>query len=382
MDENHRNKHKQFLNLNASKYRGKTRLSKSDLKTVFHGLINLLELPYPPSELIQYFLHPNVVSYLLIQVLNSDNLTADDRFALHDSFDLIHKAIKEERSNYSINFRILAPGGLYPNIELDRGGCKYSFINQLPVLITKNRIKKDIFSDSSIINWLTRNELRFATSVMCAPEIGFYHFHFTGYNSLYIDFNCTKLIPKELIIYFLRELLDIHRRFTPIGVRFWHRKPLQDVNEYEFSDYLDSIQYFNLLFDNFSIRDDLLLRTCNYFVKAIMHWDNQINIEEAITNTFFCLEGCLHLIQKKHGEYAPNLNIKLLKKIFKENIPFGENVFDYIQEGYEKRISLIHAEPQWGADWDPFITSEDYYDYFKICKSLINYILIDRHLDY
>ena len=36
-----------------------------------------------------------------------------------------------------------------------------------------------------------------------------------------------------------------------------------------------------------------------------------------------------------------------LLKVFKEDIPYGEELYDFISHGYELRISLIHAEPKW-----------------------------------
>jgi hypothetical protein len=375
-----RNRHLEFLKLNAEKFKSKSVLSKNDLEYLFNSIIDFLNLPYPPSELIKYFLHPNIVSGLLIEVINSKNFTADDRLKTRDHFDILNKAIKRETSNYSIDFRILSPGGNYPNVELNRTGCKYTFNNQIPILKTKNTNRKGAFADKSLINWLTRNELRFATSVTCAPEFGVFHFNFTGHNRLKIDYNCVKSIPTELEIYFLSELLDVHRRFTPIGVRAWDRKPLADINEYEFSDFKDSISTFELLFEKFDIQNDLLLRTCNYFIKAIMHWDNAITAEEAVNSNFFCLEGCLHLIQKILGDLNPKLNRELLRKFFKDDFPNGVNLFDFIEEGYSNRISLVHAEPKWGAEWDLFITSEDYYEYFDVCRILLNFIIIERFL--
>ena len=94
-----------------------------------------------------------------------------------------------------------------------------------------------------------------------------------------------------------------------------------------------------------------------------------------------CLEGCLHLIQKIYGDYKPQLNRQLLQQVFKDDIPDGENYYNFISEGYELRISLIHAEPKWGAKWDPFVTMDDFYDYYKINRLLLNFILIGRTFD-
>lgn len=382
MDDLKNKRHKGFVTEMATKFKDKVSLTKSDLEFLFKSLIELHEIPYPPSELRKYFLHPNIIETLFIEVLNSKDLTSDDRFSMHKSFDRIYKLIRIVKSQYAINFRILAPGGNYPNIELERQSSKYTFTNQFPLLITKNRKKKDEFADTSLINWLTRTELRFATSVMCAADHILFHFYFTSHNSIDIDNNCFDRIPNELRVYFLRELLDIKLRFTPVGNRIWQRRPLPDINEYEFSDYGKAADTFKEIYDSFSIQNDLLLRTSNYLVKARMHWNNQINAEEAITNTFMCLEGCLHLIQKRFGDYKPQLNRILLAKVFKDYIPHGENLWNYISEGYRTRITLLHAEPNWGAEWDPFILPSDFYDYHKLCLQLLNFVLIDKNVEF
>jgi hypothetical protein len=381
MNDYKRQKHKEFILRYAEKFKDKIELNSKERDHLFKALIELHEIPFPAKELQRFFLHSHIIADLLVEVLNSNSLTPDDRHSIYKSFNGLHKLLRRKKSGYSINFRLLAPSGNYPNVELERESSRYTFTNQLPVLITKSRNKKDTWADTSLINWLTRTELKFATAVMCAPKSGLFHFQFTSHNSIKIDYDCYRNIPSSLQVYFLRELLDIHSKFSPIGKNAWSRKPLADVAEYEFSDFQGSIGAFKDLFANFSIRNDLLLRTCNYFVKARMHWDNQIFAEEAIINTFMCLEGCLHLIQKKYGDPKPKLNRVLLKSVFIKDFPNGENLYDYIEEGYEKRITLIHPEPKWGAAWDPFITSEDFYDYYKICRVVLNFILIDRHLD-
>jgi len=381
MDSYRRNRHKEFFKKNVEKFGKKIQLKISDLDYLLKSLIDVLEIPFPPSEIYPYFLHPNLINKLLYEVINSEFLSPPDREEMSEDFGTLLQCLKEHKSNFKITLRILAPGGIYPNTPIERGGCKYTFNNQLPVLFTKSRNKKNIWDESSLINWLTKQELRFATSVLCAPSDKIVYFFFTSSNSISVDASCIKKVPIDQQVYFLREWLDIHLRFTSIGTKGWNRSPLPDISVYEFTDFQDSISIFNDIFDSFSITNDLLLRTCNYFVKAIMHWNNLINAEEALVNCFFCLEGCLHLIQKKFGEYNQRLNLKLLKKVFDENDVLKEISFEFIQEAYEKRISLVHAEPEWGAEWSPFITYEDFWDYFKICRILINYILIERKID-
>ena len=162
------------------------------------------------------------------------------------------------------------------------------------------------------------------------------------------------------------ELLQFQNRFKSLNGFYIERKPLQDVSAYHFFDFKNCKDIFYKLIDSFSIKNHLLLRTSNYLIKSSMLWKNRTFGEEAIANVFFALEGCLHLIQKKFGDNHTKLNRKLLKKIFKEKFPHGENLFNFIEEGYYKRISLVHPEPDWGAEWSPFLMADDFYEYFNI----------------
>ena len=144
-----KNMHIDFLTKNVEMYKNKSSLNKRNYKDLFGKLVELHQLPYPPAELQPFFLHPNIIADLLIEVNNSNHLTPDDRFGMRDEIDTLLKLIKRNESRYSIGFRILAPGGNYPNVELERGSCKYSIHNQLPILLPKNRIRKDFWIGSS-----------------------------------------------------------------------------------------------------------------------------------------------------------------------------------------------------------------------------------------
>jgi hypothetical protein len=358
-------------------------LDKKEFQKAFHEIIDTLEIGRPSNGLDKYFGHPSIIKSFLHLLLNTDKLTPDDRQDLYPLLSEALKKVKDKNEKYFVRYRILAPGGIYPNIELGRNNCFYAVHNQLPVIWTRNQVSTDRnILDSSVINWLTRNELKLATSIMSAYEDYAFNLIFTGYNTVEVDWSCMAKVPDELKLYFLREYFELKIRSTPIGVKAWHRQPVPDSAYYEFQNFEKSFSHFKKVFDKFSIQDDLLLRTCNYFVKAKMHWENTINAEEAIANNFFCIEGCLHLLQKKYGDNKPKLNFKLLKEVFKRDIPQGESLFDFIQEGYRTRIMLVHPEPEWGAEWKPFITSEDFYDYFKISRSLINFILTDKYTDF
>jgi hypothetical protein len=372
---------KDFFNDLGQRSQDQFLLDCTERKSVFNNILNILNIPHPPTELEKYFLHPNILSELIFELINASHLSRDERTELNPLFTKVHKNLKKKISNYSYRLRVLSPGGLYPNIQIKREFSNYFIQNQQPVLITKNRNYKNSFPYFSIINWLTKTELKFATSIMCAPQRGVFHLCFTSFNTVNIDCECFEGIPENLKNQFFREYFEIKKRFTPIGVSSWHRHTQPDITTYEFGNYEDNIQPFNEIYDKFHITNDLLLRTANYFVKAIMLWENQIYAEEAIANTFFCLEGCLHLLQKKYGDFNPKLNMKLLETVFKRDITMGENIFEFIKEGYELRIALVHPEPEWGAEWSPSVTSEDFYEYFGLCRELLSFILIDRSLN-
>lgn len=113
-----------------------------------------------------------------------------------------------------------------------------------------------------------------------------------------------------------------------------------------------------------------------------MLWQNKNFGEDAIANVMFCLEGCLRLMFRKYSTSNKEFNIKELKSIFQTLFSNVEGLFSYLEKGYEKRISLIHAEPDWGAEWSPFLFADDFFEYFNICRELLNLVLIDRKIEY
>lgn len=380
MRDYYKNKYKKLIQSVGEKL---DKGSSKDMLRTFHEIIELMEIGRPNSSIDKYFAHPSVAKFLLYNLIFTEKLTPDEKSELRPLIDETVKKLKTKKEKHFIKYRILDPDGLYPNYELGRNNCFYSVQNQLPIIWTKNVVSADKnILDMSVINWLTRNELKLSTAIMCASEHYTFHLMFTGYNTVEIDWECLSLVPDQLKPIFLREYFAISTRFTPIGIKSWNRQPIYDSSYYEFRDFKEGLPFFNKLFDNFSIQNDLLLRTCNYFVKSWMHWGNSINAEEAIANNFFCLEGCLHLIQKKHGDNKRKLNFKLLKDVFEKKIPHGDHLFDYLQWGYRTRIKLVHPEPEWGAEWKPFVTSEDFYEYFKISKSLLNFILLGKYREF
>jgi hypothetical protein len=217
---------------------------------------------------------------------------------------------------------------------------------------------------------------------LLATNEGICHFYFADFNYIVLSSETLKDIPQNIQKNFLLELLHYKNRFNFPSKKFLDREPYPDVSEYDFFPFTGSIKTYYRLFDNFSIRDQLLMRTCNFLIKSIMLWQNRNFWEDAISNVMFCMEGCLRLLYRKYSKTDDKFNFKELESIFRELFPNGEQLFLAIKEGYDTRISLIHAEPDWGSEWRPFLFVDDFFDYFNICRKLLNRILIDRKIKF
>lgn len=354
-----------------------TSLSKAELEKLFLYCIESLNIPFPNKELLQYFINIHFIELLLIRVHNK--LPLDYRIQKKSQ---LFERLQAPKSKYFCQYREFGPLGSYPDIEIIRGNCHYSHVQCYPLLLTKNSYATETeFTNYSEVTWLTRNEAKIASCMICSPEYGYFSLDFRGQNTIRIDYNFIKPIPTHLRIRVLSEVLQYLNVFSPIDGGPFSREPKQDITYYNFVNFKESYESFKRLFDSFSIRDHLLLRTSNYFVKASMLWMSQVFGEDAIANTMFCLEGCLLLIQRKHKASPKKINLSLLKSIIENTYPFGKSLFEFIKEGYEKRISIVHPSPRWGAGFYPFLLADDYYEYYDVCKLLLNYVLIDRVLD-
>ena len=102
---------------------------------------------------------------------------------------------------------------------------------------------------------------------------------------------------------------------------------------------------------------------------------------EQITNSIE-----MNVVLKEIHSFTMEITVEVpweeLETIFDKLFPKGLELFSFIKEGYDKRISLVHAEPDWGAEWSPFLLADDFFEYFNICRELLNLILIDRNVEY
>lgn len=371
---------KLIINL-EQKFASKNQLNFSDRKYIFNSIIDKIGISFPNNDIKPYFIHENVIYLLLLQAQKSDKLILDDKSEIIKNLDSLIEKLNITKSNRYIKYRVLGYKGYYPNIDIHRNSCDYTCFNLFPTIITLNNSAEHFYSNDSEVYWITRNELKLATSLMLTSSKGSIYFYFNDYNTYDIDYKVIENIPKGLTVWFLSELLFLQNRFTPINT-FSGRELQADVSLYQFFDIKRDLTYFNKIFDSYSIRDQLLMRTSLYLIKSIMLWQNKNFGEDAIANVCFCLEGCLHLIQRKFGKGSIKLDLGFLKSIFINSFNHGDDLFDFISEVYDKRISIIHPEPRWGADWSPFLFADDFYEYFEICKELLNFILIERIIEY
>jgi len=353
-------------------------LSQGKIEDIFKKSLELLSLPQPNSEILKYF----VTSYVLKVFL--DKLCEKFQNTELESFqNPCNNYYKKEKDSTIIKYRILGEHGLYPDCELERGDSKYTIINSIPVLMTKN---DEGTANSEIAISMNRSELRVATCAMLANSCAFVFLNsFEDYNILFFSKDELEKIPKYFQLYFLHQLLQYE---NTLKYRFDKSRsdevlPHGDISidpkKYEFSAFGPYIDIYCKLFDSYNLNDELLLKTSYYFLKASMLRFNLTFQEESTANVFFCLEGCMHLLQKKYGVKDTHLNLKKLQSIFRKQMPRGEDLFEYIQEAYGKRNELVHAKlDDWGAEWPVPLEAEDLYEYFDVCVQLLNFVLIER----
>lgn len=357
-------------------------LTQQNLEYIFEACLDFLEMPIPPNNLRPHFINSKVISLIYLGIFNDDRLSRTDRLRLEKYLNKVLPLLKYKASKNVVQYRILGREGYYPNMEIKRGNCHYLIQNSIPILVTiSNDSSEYKYQNSSEITWINRNELKISTAVLLAYDGRTVNFYFNDYNTFSINFSILTSVPQKDRVYFLTELMHIHNRFEPLNKQFFRREPIADVTNYFYTEFKSFENVLNQLFDSFSIRNELLLRTSMHLIKAIMLWNNRNFGEEAVANVFFSLEGCLHLLQKKFGNNSRKLDLKFLKNIFTKTFDRGEYIFDFIREGYEKRIELVHPEPEWGTKLNPFIMADDFYEYFNLSRFLLNYILIERIIE-
>jgi hypothetical protein len=367
------------------KLKVKTSLNKKDLKDIIRLIFGELGLPLPSSDIIEYFAKSGLVGELILDAHNSDYLEIDDRIKIKEEFLNLYNHFKIKRTGEELRYRILGNQGTYPISEIKRDKTWYSNYGSRPSLITVNRIEsEDQFKNGSWLYWVSRRELKFATSMILTSKYNNIFPYFNPFDTISLNYSDIKDVPELKLFEFLNHWMDIKNFFIKPDSQIFNREPRPDLSTYQYDKFNAEEQGFNTIFDSFSIRNHLLMRTSNYLLKGLMNHVNQLFQEEALLNVFLALEGSLHLLQKKYGDNSPRLNRDLLRSVFKNEIsylPSGEGTFDFIEEGYSTRISLVHPEPKWGTEWNPYVHPSDFREYFGLAKLILNWTLAEREID-
>lgn len=368
----------------CDKYRGRQSLGKQDLSYIFKLILDECSIPYP-HETFEYYLTTGIINELVLEVHNSESVSRDERFDFHNELSTLLKLLPVKRKGEEIKLRILGNQGEYPNEPIKRGKIRYEVFNYRPNLISVNKIESENqFRNDSWLYWISRAELKFATAIiLTAPYRNFFPY-FNPYDTVVLNYADVIDIPEDKLVLFLNQWLDIKNSFVEPNGGMFNREPRPDVSTYKYFKYSPVNSGFNKIFDSISIRDHLALRTCNYLVKGLMHKSNILFQEEALLSAFFALEGGLHMLQKKHGDSSTKLNRKLLREVFKNEIkylPSGEGTFEFIEEGYFTRIALVHPEPDWGAEWNPYVHIGDFREYHGLARLVMSWALCEQPID-
>ena len=222
-------------------------LSKRDSDQAFRSCLDFLGLPVPDRPLYQYFLNNQFIASLL-QELEGKSLSPEDASKYRHVID----RLSQTRFRSFVQYRELDTNGYYPNLTIARRGARYIVNQGYPVLITSNHSSE--YFQRSEVAWITRNELKFATSVACAATNAMFHLFFSYPEGVTVDHEHLKTVPATLRTPFLAEWSRIRNYFSATDGLF-SRPPRRNVSEYHFGPFEQNLPAFDDLFSAFRIRD-------------------------------------------------------------------------------------------------------------------------------
>ncbi len=347
--------------------------SREEIKTIVTKTLEVMGLPnflssYPEDVYNQYILD------VLASILWNSASTALRHYLMKK--ELTPRTKRFSEISEFLKGRLLGVEGDYPNKELEKGNNIYSFKNGIPLLITDDG---GINNSNSEVSFINEYELRFSASVILSPQYPRCNFYFDNYYVMRIEKKAFKGLSNQHIVNLMFELLHI-RTMKDERPAFFSGQEIR-AKSFRFSRFDGNIVDFNQLYDKIDINDQLMMRTLFYLVKSRMLWDNMCFGEDAISNVLFSIEGALLLLQRKAGHPNRNIDIDLLTKLFRDRFNRGEELFDFIREGYEKRISIVHAYPKAGAEWAPFLMADDFSEYFNVSRMLLVYIILNKVIE-
>lgn len=347
-------------------------VSQNIIRTNIGKLTELLEIPDLLSKYPKSVYNEHILNYLGILLWNS--ATINERMYLNDLS--IHPVVKvKSKKKIELKIRVLGSEGSYPNIILTSDSIKYSFSCNIPYLITKD---EDQFDNYSEVKYLNINELVFASAVMLGPEYPRCSIQFDESNVMRLSEDAVDGLNNSDKSELLFELITA--QYVKSEKYHWYSGNSYENKQYHYSTFNNEELYYQIV-KVIDKNNQLLLRTLFYFIKSRMLISNRCFAEDAIANVLFSIEGSLLLLQQKRGLSNTKIDLALLKKMFIEIFHNGESLFDFISEGYEKRISIVHASPKNGVEWNPSLMGEDFSEYYDISRMILLYIITNKITD-
>ena len=75
MIDPYKKKIKDFFNDLCQRSQDQFLLDRAERESVFINILNILNIPHPPTELETYFLHHNILSELIFELINASHIT-------------------------------------------------------------------------------------------------------------------------------------------------------------------------------------------------------------------------------------------------------------------------------------------------------------------
>jgi hypothetical protein len=336
-------------------------LSDAAIREAISHLLSIMELPDFLSAFPASVYNQHVLDHLSIALWNTST-TKLRMYLKEQNVDPVDFRVMMGEKNFKA--RLLGAEGRYPNVEIHDGTSIYAFRAGLPIILTND---DDSMKDSEV-GFLNAAELKLSAAIMLEPEHRGLSIHFDDENILRISTNALIGLSPQNMVDLSFELLLLKSR------RQKHGSSAIDRKTYEFAEFNQKSKSLTEILKSIDTSDELQMRTLFYLVKSRMLWTNRCFGEDAIANVMFCLEGALLLLQRRNALQDDKIDTKALSEIFKSTFRRGEELFEFVSEGYDKRISIVHPSPSDGPKWMPFLLADDFYEYYDIARMLLIYL--------
>ena len=147
------------------KAKQKKSISDSDSKKYILQIFETIGIPIQKDS--AFFGKPSILKELIFDIHSSDYFTIDERKTFNKDLKGFLKLFSYSKSKEELKFRVLGNKGVYPNKDIKRGKVWYKNFNLRPSITTINNINSEKeYSNESSIYWISRTELKFATSLI------------------------------------------------------------------------------------------------------------------------------------------------------------------------------------------------------------------------